>query len=234
MNSIHPTAIITGDVTMGTGNTIGPHVVISGPATIGSDNWIGTGVVIGAPPEIRSFVHPTETAGTSPGEGVVIGDRNVIREYVQVHQGWRSATLIGSRTFIMNQSYIAHDCRIGDDATLASSVLLAGHTTIAESANIGLGASVHQRTFVGSGAMVGMGAVVTRDVPPFGKAFGNPARLHGVNEVGMERSGISGDAIEAVRVAYSAGPPAREDLDRLASLPELERAIGRWISRGDA
>jgi UDP-N-acetylglucosamine acyltransferase len=39
--------------------------------------------------------------------------------------------------------------------------------------------------------MVGMGAIVTRDVKPFSKSFGNPCRIQGVNVVGMERFGLS-------------------------------------------
>jgi UDP-N-acetylglucosamine acyltransferase len=231
MNFIHPTAILTGDVSFGTGNTVGPYAVITGPVTVGDDNWIGAGVVIGAPPEVRSFVHPPGFVDRSGGTGISIGDRNVLREYAQIHQGWKSTTRLGSGIFLMNQVYVAHDCHIGDDVTLAGSVLLAGHTQIGARANLGLGASVHQGTMIGAGSMVGMGAVVTREVPPFGKAFGNPARLRGINSIGMERSGISAGAIEAVRDAYSTGSPTAADFERLASMPELNEFVGPWAKR---
>lgn len=224
-NTIHPTAILSGDVALGSGNTIGANVVITGPVTIGDDNWIGVGVVIGAPPEVRSFEHPRRPEDMTGG-GVLIGSRNVIREYAQIHQGWKGQTQLGDDIFVMNQSYIAHDCQLADGVTLASSVLLAGHVTLGTGANLGLGAVVHQRVRIGGGTMIGMGAVVTRDVPPFAKAYGNPARVHGVNNVGMERGGISSAAIDQVALVYA---DIERDLAKLAALPELARHFEGWL-----
>lgn len=233
MNEIHPTAVIVGDVRMGSGNTIGPHVVIFGPATIGDDNWIGTGVVIGAPPEVRSFEHPRSGPGSGdPGAGVQLGDRNVIREYAQIHQGWKSSTVIGDGAFIMNQAYIAHDCRLGDEVTLASSVLLAGHVRLGSGANLGLGTAVHQGRYIGRGTMVGMSAVVTRDIPPFAKAYGSPARVASANVVGMRRRGVEEPAIEGLAALYESGgdPTGVEGFDRF---PSLREAIREWDGRNE-
>jgi UDP-N-acetylglucosamine acyltransferase len=71
-------------------------------------------------------------------------------------------------------------------------VLLAGHVRVGNAANLGLGASVHQGRYVGAGVMLGMSSVVTRDIPPFAKAYGSPARVVGANVVGMRRGGIAG------------------------------------------
>ena len=150
MNEIHPSVVIAGDVRFGTGNVIGPNVVVYGPVTIGDDNWIGAGVVIGAPPEVRSFAHPRGGKRTA-GAGARIGDGNVIREYAQIHQGWKQPTVIGDDAFIMNQVYVAHDCVLADGVTLASSVLLAGHVHVGDRANLGLGTAVHQGRHVGQG-----------------------------------------------------------------------------------
>lgn len=225
-NSIHPTAVVSGDVRLGEGNTIGPFAVITGPVELGDGNWIGAGVVIGAPPEVRSWEHPRDAADLSSGNGIRIGNRNVFREYAQVHQGWHARTVVGDDAFVMNQVYIAHDCRLGDGVTLASSVLLAGHVRIGDGANLGLGTSVHQRRYVGRGAMVGMGSVVTRDVPPWAKAFGNPARVRGANTVGMSRAGIGAAAVDAVAALYADGfePGAFDGLDH----EELAAAIAEW------
>lgn len=228
MNAIHPTAVISDGVSLGEGNTIGPFVVIDGPVTIGNNNWIGAGAILGAPPEVRSFPHP-RNAGDSAGGGVVIGDDNVIREYAQIHSGWKAVTRLGNRGFLMNQVYVAHDCTIGDDVTLASSVLLAGHVTLGDRVNLGLGTSVHQFRYIGTGSMVGMASVVTKSIPPFSKAFGNPARVRGVNTVGMERSGVPADAVAAVVERYGDGRDVLS-FDGLEDFGSLAVAFSEWRS----
>ncbi|MDN4598407.1 UDP-N-acetylglucosamine acyltransferase [Leifsonia virtsii] len=225
-NSIHPTAIVGDDVVLGAGNTVGPFAVLTGPLEIGDGNWFGAGVVIGAPPEVRSWPHPPSATERSSGNGIVIGNRNVVREYAQIHQGWHDRTVLGDDCFVMNQVYIAHDCTIGDGVTLASSVLLAGHVRLGDGANLGLGASVHQRRVVGNGAMVGMGSVVVADVPPWAKAFGNPARVRGANAIGMERAGVEPALVERVTELYE-GPFSRDDLLALAST-EVGVAFSDW------
>lgn len=227
MNSIHPTAVISRDVELGSGNTIGAFAVITGPVVLGDDNWIGTGVAIGPPPEVRSWIHPRDE-GDSSGNGIRIGSRNIFREYAQIHQGWKGVTTVGDDAFIMNQVYVAHDCRLGDGVTLASSVLLAGHVEIGSGANLGLGTAVHQFRTVGRGAMVGMSSVVTRDVPPFAKAYGSPAVVRGVNAIGMERTGQDARLIEVLTAAY-----AGDDVDLDAIVDEgLRGQVRAWSARG--
>lgn len=229
-NTIHPTAVISGAVHLGTGNTIGPFVVITGPVTIGDDNWIGAGAILGAPSEVRGAPHPT--AFDEPaGGGVVIGNRNTIREAVQVHQGWANVTTLGDDLFLMNQTYVAHDCHVGNRVTTASSALLAGHVVVGAGANLGLGVTVHQRLRVGAGAMVGMGSVVTRNLPPFVKAFGNPARVRGVNRVGMERGGIPSETIdmfEQLLDGLTNEATTAVTVAELAAHPELGPVFAAW------
>lgn len=205
MNRIHPSATIGPGVELGEGNTVGANVVLQGPLWIGDDNWIGSGAAIGGPPEIRGVVHGAAWEVVPDSPGIVIGSRNVMREQVLVHQGSVHATTIGDDCFIMNKVYVAHDGRIADRATLSAAVSLAGHVVVGAGANLGMGAVVHQRRIVGGLAMVGMGAVVTRDVPPFALAYGSPCRVHRANVVGMSRAGITSEAIDEVRRAYSTG-----------------------------
>jgi UDP-N-acetylglucosamine acyltransferase len=225
MNSIHDTAQLIGSVTLGEGNTVGPFVVIVGPVTIGDGNWIGTGAMIGAPPEVRSWEHATDASQPS-GNGIRIGSRNTIREYAQIHHGWQDVTRVEDDVFIMNQSYVAHDCVLEAWSTLASSVLLAGHVRIGTAANLGLGVSVHQHRYIGQGAIVGMGSVVTRSVPPYAKAFGNPSVVRGANIIGMEREGLSPAAIDAAIAAY--GDSRKLDLSAWDETPGLSAAALAW------
>ncbi|HYQ74701.1 DapH/DapD/GlmU-related protein [Cellulomonas sp.] len=204
MNTIHPSAVVGPGVELGEGNVVGPNVVLLGPLRVGDGNWFGPGVVVGTPPEIRGAAHGAGWDAPA-GEGVVIGDRNVLREGVSVQQGSHRATRIGDDCFLMSRVYVAHDDEIGDRATVAAGTTLAGHVRVGAGANLGMGAAVHQRRVVGPGAMVGMGAVVTRDVPPFAKAFGSPVRLVGVNTVGLQRSGADEGTVAAIVGAYGEG-----------------------------
>lgn len=220
VNSIHPSAIIGDDVTLGDGNTIGAFAVLTGPLTLGDGNWIGSGVVLGAPPEVRTLINP-HTRSLPPQAGLSIGSNNIIREYAQVHQGWNKPTRVGNSCYLMNQVYVAHDCEISDNVNIASSALLAGHVTIGASANLGMGAIVHQGLSVGVGVMIGMGSVVVKSIPLFAKAFGNPARIRGVNSVGMERLGLSLDTI-ALLQKLSDTPEDQELLEEFRNCSELD------------
>lgn len=226
MNSIHPTAVIGRNVRLGAGNVIGPYAVIGGDVEIGDGNWFGAGVKVGCPPEVRGFPHDGAWIDTPTGAGVTIGDGGVFREEVQVHGGWHERTTLGDGLFIMNRVYIAHDGRIASGVTIASGAALGGHVTLGRNANVGLNASVHQRRVIGAFAMVGMGSVVTKDIPPFVKAFGNPCAVRGVNAVGLERAGLPAPEIERMVERFEAtggtdvaGLPSPFDLD-LASFGE--------------
>jgi UDP-N-acetylglucosamine acyltransferase len=219
VNRIHPTAVIGSDVELGDGNVVGPYAVVLGPATIGDDNWIGPHVVIGTPGEVRGIPHgaaweappPPGGAGGAPagsGEGstvggIVIGDRNVIREFTTVQAPFVEETRIGDDCYLMTKSHLPHDGVLGDRVTVACSVMIGGHGRIGDGANLGLGSVLHQFLVVGPGAMVGMGSVVTRPVAPYAMAYGSPARVRGVNRVGMERAGVPAAAIEDLAAAYA-------------------------------
>ncbi|GEK21653.1 UDP-N-acetylglucosamine acyltransferase [Cellulomonas xylanilytica] len=213
MNSIHPTAVIGDGVVLGDGNVIGPYVVLYGPLEIGDGNWIGPGVTLGTPPEVRGVEHGAQWESVASGPGISIGHRNVIREQTLIHQGWKHPTVVGDDCFLMNKVYVAHDSVIENGCTLASTVTMGGHVRIGAGANVGLGTVVHQRRFVAAGAMVGMGSVVTRDVPPFALAFGNPARVQGANRVGMTRRGLDESAVDAIAAFYERGiVPGADDV----------------------
>lgn len=212
---------------MGSGNTIGPFAVLTGRVVLGDDNWIGAGVTIGAPPEVRGWVHPENWDDRQAG-GIEIGHRNVVREYAQIHQGWKSVTKIGHDGFIMNQVYIAHDCTVGDSVTMASGVRLAGHTVVQERANLGMNACVHQRRVVGTGAMVGMGSIVTRDVPPLALVRGNPARIARSNRYQAEKQGLSAQACDVLDAAYREGPAGEEALATVGAIEGVAELVASW------
>ena len=198
MNRIHETAIVGHGVVFGDGNVVGPFSVILGPCRIGDGNWIGPNVVIGTPGETRGGSHPAAWDGDEGVGPIEIGDRNVIREFATVQQGWVDATRIGDDCYIMTKAHIPHDGQLGDSVTVSCSVMIGGHTVIGSGANVGLGAVVHQKRVIGAGAMVGMGSVVTRDVPPFAMAYGSPAATRGANKIGLARAGFDEATVNAV------------------------------------
>lgn len=222
-NRIHPTAIIGTGVQLGDNNVIGPYTIIVGPARIGDSNWIGPQVCIGTPAEYRGGAHPVGWEGEVEGIGVLIGNRNVIREFVTVNQGTHEATVIGDSCYLLTSSHIGHDCMLRDGVTITDAVQLGGHTHVWSWSNIGLGTVVHQRCDIGPGAMIGMGSAVRKDTPAFTIAVGNPARVTGMNAVGLSRRGCGEGTIEEFG-RYLAG---KADLpDGLPS--ELAGELAAW------
>jgi UDP-N-acetylglucosamine acyltransferase len=223
LSRIHPTAVLGPGVELGEDNVIGPNAVILGPTTLGDGNWVAPGAVIGGPAEMRGVAHPAAWEGELRGGGIHIGDRNVLREHVVVHAPHEGETLVGDDCYLMNKVYVPHDAHLEDGVVMAASVLMGGHCRVGAGANLGLGAMVHQRLVVGPGAMAGMGSVVTRPIPPFALAYGTPARVAGVNRVGMRRAGIAEDVIAELAAAYEVDPTGDG-----FEVPEVLQAAFEW------
>ena len=199
-NTIHPTAILEGNITMGLGNVIGPHVVMRGNITIGNNNTIDTGVVIVNNVVIghHNHVYPYASIGAVGEMGtkgdrfveegkVIIGNEVTIREFVCIHSPvYTLETSIQDKVYMMNKSYAAHDCMVGKGTVLSAGVLLAGRCTVGEHVNIGLGATVHQGRHIGSYAMIGMQSVIRKDILPYVTVVGNPARILRFNRRAVE------------------------------------------------
>lgn len=179
-------------VEMGDDNIIYAQTFMRGPLALGTKNEIGPFAALGRAPQHRS-----EFAGSGT---IVVGNGNVIREFVTVHQPTSDLTLIGDNCYIMAHSHINHDAVIEDDVTISGGCRLGGHTRLMRGANLGLSCSVHQFEVIGAGAMVGMGSAVVKDVPPHTLAVGGSARK--INRVGLERLGRTADEIAQVQRYY--------------------------------
>jgi UDP-N-acetylglucosamine acyltransferase len=226
-NRIHPTAIIGPDVEIGDSNVIGPYAVVYGPGSIGDDNYLGPQVAIGTPAEIIGSRHG---AGWEDGHGgwFSIGNGTVVREFVAIQVAEGGTTTIGNGCYLMATAHIPHDAVVEDHATLACFSAVGGHCIISEGAFLGLSCVLHQRIAVGAGAMVGMGAVVTRHIPPFAMAFGNPSRVKGANRVGLQRRGYSDEVVNTIDDHYRSGVDPNEVFaDPLLS--DLSDAHANWI-----
>lgn len=208
-------SIIEKDVVIGDGTWIGPHVVIRNHTTIGGDNKIFQFSSVGEQPQYLDYAdEPTR---------LVIGDRNIIREYCTLNRGTAGhlgETRIGDDNFIMAYVHIAHDCTLGNNIIFANGASLAGHVDIGDYAIMGGFSLVHQFCKVGAHCITGIGAICLQDVPPFIMVAGNSAKPYGINTKGLHRRGFSEDTIGLLKCAYRL--LYRNNLDLKTALAEID------------
>jgi len=217
--SIGPFSIIGDQVCIGADTKIGAHCVIEGNTTIGKNCEIFTGAVIGSRPQDLKF----------KGEKVFleIGNNNIIREYCTLNPGTAegSKTFVGDDNLLMAYSHVAHDCRVGNGCVLANNSTLAGHVSIEDRAVIGGIVAIHQFVRIGMLAIIGGCSKVVQDIPPFSTCDGHPARVYGLNLIGLRRKGITHDSIkkidQAFRLIFNSGLSAKHALERVEK--EIEK-----------
>lgn len=193
---IGPYSVIGEHVQIGEGTRIGPHVVLTGWTQIGKDCKIFQGASIGEEPQDLKF----------KGEKsyLFIGDRTVIREGATVHRatGEGEETRIGNDCLLMALTHVAHNCVLGNNVIMSNVASVAGHVVVEDRAVIGGMAGVHQFVKIGRNAMVGGMARLAQDVVPYTIVAGYPARVAGLNSVGMSRAGITVEARRLIKHAY--------------------------------
>ncbi|TAN47984.1 MAG: acyl-ACP--UDP-N-acetylglucosamine O-acyltransferase [Methylococcaceae bacterium] len=233
-------SIVGAGVQIDAGTVIGPHVVLKGPTRIGKNNRIYQFSSVGEDPQDKKYVgEPTR---------LEIGDRNVIREFTTLHRGTaqdRGVTKIGNDNLFMAYTHVAHDCVVGNGVIMANAASLAGHVHVHDCAILGGFSLVHQFCKIGKYSFSAMGSVIARDIPPYVMVGGSPTEPHGINTVGLERRGFSGDAIREIRRAYKIIYKSGYKLDEaialladmathtpeLACMVEFLRQTGRSIVR---
>jgi UDP-N-acetylglucosamine acyltransferase len=213
---IDSSAIVDPRAQIGEGTTIGPHAVIGPRVTIGANCRVGASAVIDGWTDIGddTEIYPFASIGQVPqdlkfrGEEtrLVIGRRNIFREFVTIHRGTRGGggvTRIGDRNVFMAYVHVAHDCHVGHDTIFGNMATLGGHVFVDDFANISAGSGVHQFCRVGRHAFIGGYSVVTKDALPFARTVGSrPARIFGVNTIGLMRRGIAADVIAKLKRSF--------------------------------
>lgn len=177
---IHDTVIIRGNVDIGENVTIEPYAIITGPCQIADDVYIGAHAMIGGSPQHRGS-YPSGVDAPIRHAGVRIGRGACVREYVTVHHGIVEETRVGADALLMAGCHIAHDCQLGARVTLGSFSILGGFTIIDQDATFGQGVVTHPWAIIGEAAMVGLNSSIVKDVTPFAKVAGAPARVLGSN-----------------------------------------------------
>lgn len=213
---VGPFSVIGPDVVIGPNTWVGPHAVINGPTSIGADNKIFQFASLGDAPQDKKYKgEPTR---------LEIGNRNVFREFCSVNRGTthdKGVTRIGNDNLLMAYTHVAHDCVLGDKIVMSNCATLGGHVELGDWVILGGLSAVHQFTKVGAHCFIANNTAVTRDVPPYIMAIGQPAEPHSVNSEGLKRRGFSAVQIRNIKNAYRL--LYRQGLKLKDALIELER-----------
>ncbi|PLX42168.1 MAG: acyl-[acyl-carrier-protein]--UDP-N-acetylglucosamine O-acyltransferase [Deltaproteobacteria bacterium] len=215
---IAPYAVIGPDVELKAGVTVGAHAVIDGHTTIGEDARIFPHAAVGFQPQDLKYKGEPTT--------LEVGARTMVREFATLHtgtEGGGGVTKVGSDCLVMAYAHVAHDCMVGNGVILANAATLAGHVTLEDHVIVGGLTGIHQFVRVGEHAIVGGGAVVLMDIPPYVTAGRNPARLAGLNLIGLKRRGFDRAKIKAIRTAYRTLFQSKDNLSTaVKNLMEME------------
>jgi UDP-N-acetylglucosamine acyltransferase len=237
---VGPYSVIGDNVAIGAGTKIATHCVIEGNTTVGSGCEIFTGAVVGSRPQDLKY--------KGDNSSLVIGDNNIIREYCTINPGTEGGgvTRAGNNNLFMAYSHIAHDCIVGNNCVFANNATLAGHVIVEDKAVIGGLVAIHQFVHMGTLSIVGGCSKVVQDIPPFSTCDGHPARVYGLNLVGIRRHKIEKEAIRqlnyAFRILFNSGLSVKHALEQLekeitdqtqevAHLVEFVKKSERGISR---
>jgi UDP-N-acetylglucosamine acyltransferase len=208
-------AVVGDDVELGEDCQVLPHAVVQGPSRFGAANTFHPFCVVGGDPQDYTFA----------GERVelVVGDKNIFREYVTVSRGTKKGggiTRLGDENFLLAYTHIGHDCEIGNGNLFVNAATLAGHVTVEDFATIGSLSPVHQFCRVGRYAYVGASTVVVQDVPPFSRIVTErETKSFGPNSIGLERRGFSAERVKVLQRAFRL--LSRSKLNTSQALAEL-------------
>ena len=243
---IHPTALIDSSAKIEEGVTIGPFTIVENGVRIGKNTKIASHVKVASDTQIGDecqIFHgavigeiPQDLKFHGEKSKTIIGDRNIIREFVTIHRGTedRKETRIGSDNLLMAYVHVAHDCIVGDHTILANTVQLGGHVIVDEWAIVGGMVGVHQFTRIGKHSFIGGGFRCVQNVPPYILASGEPLKYVGLNLVGLRRRGFTNATIQqlkdAYRLIYRSGINIGQAIEQIQSGFELTTEIQEIIN----
>lgn len=157
--TVHPTAQVSPEATLGAGTSVWNWVQIREGARLGTQCIIAKGVYIDFDVQIGNRVkiqnHVSVYHGVTLEDGVFVGPHVCFTNDRLPRAINADGTLKGDSDWTVTPILVRTGAALG-----ANSVILPGVT-------------------IGRWALVGAGAVVTRDVPDHGLVLGNPARLVG-------------------------------------------------------
>jgi len=195
--TIGPFSIIEDNVVIKRGTIIEDNVLVKEWTVIGEKNRICHSALIGGLPQDLKF--------QGVRSGVVIGNNNVIREFVTIHRATteNQNTVVGNNCFLMAYVHIAHDCIIGNNVIIANATQLGGFVRVEDYAFLSALIPIHQFSTIGGYSIVGGGYRVVKDVLPYALAGGEPLKIYGLNIVGLKRNNFNKQTIELLSKAFA-------------------------------
>jgi len=155
----HPSADVSPKAVVGEGTRIWQQCqvregsVIGGNCILGKGVYVDSGVRIGSNVKIQNGV--SLYRGVTLEDGVFCGPHCVFTNDLRPRAINPDGTLKTTEDWHVSETLVRYGAAIGAHATVVCGIT------------------------IGRWAMVGAGSVVTRDVPDYGLAYGNPARLRG-------------------------------------------------------
>lgn len=131
-----------------------------------------------------------------PFNPFVLGSKSVIEDFVTINNGV-GGVLIGDRTIIGMGNTVIGPVKVGNDVMFAQNIVVSGmnhgyedinlppsrqkdickQITIEDEVWIGANSVVTAGVTIGKHSIIGAGSVVTKNIPPFCIAVGNPAKV---------------------------------------------------------
>lgn len=151
----------------------------------GTNVFIGDGAVVfqhenGGKIQLDDFVviHPFAILENGAGAEIRIGKNSSIHPWCQL-RAQLSPVEIGSGVMLAaGCALYSYDHGIAGETPIRQQSLTSrGPIVVGNDAWLGTGATVLSGVRIGRGAVIGAGAVVTRDIPDYAIAVGNPARV---------------------------------------------------------
>lgn len=155
------------------------------PLIIGDHAVIRSGTIIYGDVEIGDHF--------KTGHGALIREKTLIGSHIVIgtHAVIDGQVIIGNKVKIESHVYIPTHMTIGNQVFIGPNAVFTNDkyplrlrekyrpigATLADNVTIGANATILPGVHIGVGAMIAAGAVVTKDVPPWCLAIGNPAKI---------------------------------------------------------
>jgi acyl-[acyl carrier protein]--UDP-N-acetylglucosamine O-acyltransferase len=155
--TIHPTAIVSEEASIGPGCRIGPHAVIHAGVQLGAGSHVGPHCVLGEP--VRSYYDDPEGHVRRP---LIIGDGAILRTGTVIYEGAELGVAFQTGVYAV----VREGTRLGEHCSLGSYGDLEGDCVIGSYCRFHSGSHVGQRSVIGDYVWLMPDVIVMNDYHP--------------------------------------------------------------------